>query len=197
MATTTEGTCVSIFCTECGKPNVDEAKFCCSCGQALCPTPTQAPIVRSLMTGREPLTRKQIIGWSSVFVVPFLLVIIAGLCGAYDKPFEQSETKQQFVTRMSASGSAQELKVKWSVDRDGDLLLTCDNEMVCFQLAEYIQGLSTDADEHARGNELRSHLQGRGFKKISFVIDDGFQDTCFLTKACIPAVRQYKTITLE
>lgn len=187
-----------MVCVKCGKHNADVATFCCSCGQALRHTPTQAPIVRSLrITGHEPLTRKQIIGWSSVFVVPVLVVIVGGLCGAYNKPFEQSETKQQFVTRMSASGSAQELKVKWSVDRDGDLLLTCDNEMVCFQLAEYIQGLSTVADEHARGNELRSHLQGRGFKKISFVIDDGFQDTCFLTKACIPAVRQYKTITLQ
>lgn len=188
-----------MFCVKCGKPNAEVAKFCCSCGQALKPTPTQEPTLRSLGMGIAggPLTRRQIIGWSSVFVVPFLLLIVAGLCGALDKPSEQSETKQQFVARMSASGSAQELKVKWSVDRDGDLLLTCDNEMVCYSLAEYIQGLSTDADDHARGNELRSHLQSRGFKKISFVIDDGFQDTCFLTKACIPAVRQYKTITLQ
>lgn len=75
-----------MFCVKCGKPNVDIAQFCYSCGQALNPTPTRPPKVRSLGMGMAggPLTRKQVIGWSSVFVVPILLAIVAGLCGAYD-----------------------------------------------------------------------------------------------------------------
>jgi hypothetical protein len=35
LATTTEGTCISIFCTGCGKPNTETSRFCASCGNTL------------------------------------------------------------------------------------------------------------------------------------------------------------------
>jgi len=42
-----------MFCVKCGKPNADIAQFCHSCGQALSPTPTQPPLVRSRATNQS------------------------------------------------------------------------------------------------------------------------------------------------
>jgi hypothetical protein len=62
MATTTEGTRVSGFCTECGKPNAETSRFCFSCGGALSRglTPTVAigdsqnvPIARAVVVARS------------------------------------------------------------------------------------------------------------------------------------------------
>jgi hypothetical protein len=47
MATTTEGSCISIFCTECGKPNAETSKFCFSCGNTLASGVTQQVAVGS------------------------------------------------------------------------------------------------------------------------------------------------------
>lgn len=94
MATTTAGTCVSIFCTECGKPNSGTSKFCFSCGNTLArglappvaigasQTVTTAPLVVGAPAAMAPEFQRfdkifRVAFWSICFLVDVALLATA------------------------------------------------------------------------------------------------------------------------